>query len=90
MSAAAIIVLIVIAVLGHAMALFWYLAVTRGWPISRRVIYDLPIKPEQIRRELPPGASAGGPMAPGMMPGAQSGQGDDDAPRPGDSGGMYL
>jgi Delta7-sterol 5-desaturase len=52
MSTAAIIVLIVIAVLGHAMALFWYLAVTRQWPISRRVIYDLPIKPEQIRREL--------------------------------------
>ena len=45
---------------------------------------------EQIRRQLPPGASAGGPMAPGMMSGAQSGQGDDDAPRPGDSGGMYL
>ena len=45
---------------------------------------------EQIRRQLPPGASAGGPMAPGMMSGAQSGQGDDDAPRPGESGGMYL
>jgi Delta7-sterol 5-desaturase len=52
MSAGAIIVLVVIAVLGHAMALFWYLAVTRQWPISRRVIYDLPIGREQIRREL--------------------------------------
>ncbi len=52
MSAAAIIVLVVIAVLGHAMALFWYLAVTRQWPISRRVIYDLPIGRDQIRREL--------------------------------------
>ena len=52
MSTAAIAVLIVVAVLGHAMALFWYLAVTRQWPISRGVIYDLPIKPEQIRREL--------------------------------------
>jgi sterol desaturase/sphingolipid hydroxylase (fatty acid hydroxylase superfamily) len=52
MSAAAIIVLVVIAVLGHAMALFWYLAVTRQWAISRRVIYDMPIGREQIRREL--------------------------------------
>lgn len=41
-----------IAVLGHAMALFWYLAVQRKWSISKRVIYDLPIKPQQIRREL--------------------------------------
>jgi Delta7-sterol 5-desaturase len=52
MSTAAIIVLVVIAAIGHAMALFWYLAVTRKWPISRRVIYDLPIGRDQIRREL--------------------------------------
>ena len=44
---------------------------------------------EQIRRQLPPGSSAGGPMAPGMMPGRPE-QGDDDGPRPGDQGGMYL
>jgi sterol desaturase/sphingolipid hydroxylase (fatty acid hydroxylase superfamily) len=44
--------LFVIAVLGHVMALFWYLAVQRQWRISRRVIYDLPIKPQQLRREL--------------------------------------
>ncbi len=47
-----IIVLIVIATLGHAMALFWYLAVTRKWKISERAIYDLPIGEDQIRREL--------------------------------------
>ncbi len=44
--------LLVIAVLGHVMALFWYLAVQRHWSISTRVIYDLPIKPQQMRREL--------------------------------------
>jgi Delta7-sterol 5-desaturase len=44
--------LLVIATLGHVMALFWYLAVTRKWKITKRVIYDLPISREQIRREL--------------------------------------
>ena len=52
MTVAQIVVLLVIAFLGHAMALFWYLAVTRKWRISQRVIYDLPIPKEQIRREL--------------------------------------
>jgi Delta7-sterol 5-desaturase len=52
LSATQIIVLLVIAALGHAMSLFWYLAVTRKWRISERVIYDLPIGKEQIRREL--------------------------------------
>lgn len=40
---------------------------------------------EQIRRQLPPGSS-GGQMSHGMPPG----QTDDDQPRPGDQGGMYL
>lgn len=44
--------LFAIAVLGHAMALFWYTAVKRESKISKRVIYDLPIKPRQIRREI--------------------------------------
>ena len=52
MTLAQIVVLLLIAFLGHAMALFWYLAVTRKWRISKRVIYDLPIPKEQIRREL--------------------------------------
>jgi hypothetical protein len=43
---------------------------------------------EQMRRELPPGSSAGGQMPPGMTPGAAGQSGDE--PRPGDQGGMYL
>lgn len=49
---AEIVLLLIIATLGHLMALFWYLAVTRKWTISERVIYDLPIRTDQIRREL--------------------------------------
>ena len=45
-------VLVLVATLGHAMALFWYLAVTRKWRIAERVIYDLPIGDRQIQREL--------------------------------------
>jgi len=41
-----------IATLGHLMALFWYIAITRKWRICDRVIYDLPIRTDQIRREL--------------------------------------
>jgi sterol desaturase/sphingolipid hydroxylase (fatty acid hydroxylase superfamily) len=44
--------LIAVATLGHAMALFWYAAVERQWKVSRRVIYDLPIRPQQLRREI--------------------------------------
>ncbi|HXY07574.1 MAG TPA: sterol desaturase family protein [Terriglobales bacterium] len=51
-TAAEIVLLLIIATLGHLMALFWYLAVTRKWRISERVIYDLPIRTDQIRREL--------------------------------------
>ena len=43
---------------------------------------------EQMRRQLPPGASAGGQVPPGMA--GRPGESDDDSPRPGDSGGMYL
>jgi sterol desaturase/sphingolipid hydroxylase (fatty acid hydroxylase superfamily) len=52
MSVAEIVTLVAVATLGHAMAVFWYLAVERGWRVSRRVIYDMPIKKEQVRREL--------------------------------------
>jgi hypothetical protein len=41
---------------------------------------------EQMRRQLPPGAS-GTQMPPGMMSGRH---GDEDGPQPGDQGGMYL
>jgi Delta7-sterol 5-desaturase len=47
-----LVLLLIIATLGHLMALFWHLAVTRKWKICERVIYDLPISKEQIRREL--------------------------------------
>ena len=44
--------LLVIASLGHVMALVWYLAGAYNWSIAARTIYDLPISREQIRREL--------------------------------------
>ncbi len=47
---------------------------------------------EQMRRELPPGSSAGGQMPPGMTPGMTPGAAgqSDDGPQSGDQGGMYL
>jgi Delta7-sterol 5-desaturase len=45
-------VLLLIAVLAHALALLLYLVSRRGWKPTRRAIYDLPFKPSQIRREL--------------------------------------
>jgi lathosterol oxidase len=45
-------VLLVIATLGHAMALFWYVANRNEWTICQRTIYDLPISEKQIRQEL--------------------------------------
>lgn len=51
-SAQAIFVLAVIAILGHAMAFLWYLAVNNNLKICERTIYDLPFKKDQIRREL--------------------------------------
>jgi lathosterol oxidase len=47
-----IIVLLIIATLGHVMALIWYLAARDKWRICERTIYDLPIGQEQIRREV--------------------------------------
>jgi Delta7-sterol 5-desaturase len=52
MTAAEIAILLLVAALGHAMALLWYLAVKRHWRIAAHTIYDLPIPAEQIRREL--------------------------------------
>lgn len=43
--------LLLIAVLGHIMALIWYLAATGKWKMCERLIYDLPVDQEQIRRE---------------------------------------
>jgi lathosterol oxidase len=48
---AEIVILLVIATLGHAMALLWYLADRNKWKICERTIYDLPIGAEQLRRE---------------------------------------
>jgi Delta7-sterol 5-desaturase len=47
-----IIALLVIATIGHLMALLWYLAYKRRWKICERTIYDLPINEEQVRREV--------------------------------------
>ncbi len=47
-----IVILCVIATLGHAMALVWYLAVKNNWEMCGRTIYDLPIEGPQIQREL--------------------------------------
>jgi lathosterol oxidase len=48
----AIAALVVIAVLGHVMALFWYVAGRQRWTICSRTIYDIAVSREQIRREL--------------------------------------
>jgi Delta7-sterol 5-desaturase len=47
-----ILILLLIATLGHVMALFWYVADRKKWKICARTIYDLPISKEQIKREL--------------------------------------
>jgi len=47
-----IIVLTLIAVLGHTMAYFWYFAAKANLRICKRTIYDLPFDAGQIRREL--------------------------------------
>jgi Delta7-sterol 5-desaturase len=44
--------LILIATLGHVMALIWYLAAKNKWRICERTIYDLPFERTQIRREI--------------------------------------
>lgn len=52
MTTGVIVILLVIAVLGHAMALLWHVAGKRQWPIVRRMIYTIEVKDAQIRREL--------------------------------------
>src|SRR4051812_17501635 len=47
-----VIALLIVATLGHLMALFWYLADKNKWKVCERTIYDLPISDEQIRREM--------------------------------------
>ena len=44
--------LLLIATLGHLMAVFWYLADKYRWKICERTIYDLPIGAQQIKREV--------------------------------------
>jgi Delta7-sterol 5-desaturase len=51
-SASTIAALVLIAVLGHVMALVWYLAATGKWKLCERKIYDLPVDQAQIRREM--------------------------------------
>jgi lathosterol oxidase len=43
--------LLIVAVLGHAMALLWYVAATRRWRLAQRCIYNLPFGKDQIKRE---------------------------------------
>jgi sterol desaturase/sphingolipid hydroxylase (fatty acid hydroxylase superfamily) len=45
-------ILLLIAVLGHAMAGLWYVAGARKCKLCNRLIYDLPIRARQVRREL--------------------------------------
>jgi Delta7-sterol 5-desaturase len=52
MSKPTLIVLLTIALLGHIMAAVWYVAAKNKWEICRRTIYDLPFRPDQVRREL--------------------------------------
>ena len=44
--------LVVVALLGHTMALFWYLADRRNSRLCRKTIYDVPLPKGQLRREL--------------------------------------
>ena len=39
-----IVVLGLIATIGHAMALLWFVAVEEKWKITEKVVYDMPIK----------------------------------------------
>jgi sterol desaturase/sphingolipid hydroxylase (fatty acid hydroxylase superfamily) len=47
-----LVVLFLIAVIGHAMALFWIYARKADLPISRRAIYSIDISDRQITREM--------------------------------------
>ncbi|MBV2091693.1 MAG: sterol desaturase family protein [Candidatus Thiodiazotropha sp. (ex Ctena orbiculata)] len=45
-------VLVIVALLGHVMALFWHLAEKRDSPLCRTRIYDVPLKKGQLQREF--------------------------------------
>ncbi len=45
-------VLIVVATIGHVMALVWYFADRHQWKMCERRIYDLEISDKQVKREL--------------------------------------
>lgn len=47
-----ILMLFIVAILGHVMAFSWFLADRRNSRLCRKVIYDLPIPKKQIQREL--------------------------------------
>jgi Delta7-sterol 5-desaturase len=52
LTASQIVVIVTVAALGHVMALVWYLADKLKWKVCKRAIYDLPVRSEQLRREL--------------------------------------
>jgi Delta7-sterol 5-desaturase len=52
MTLAVVSVLLLIAILPHALAVFLYLASKHRWKPTQRPIYDLPLKSKQIKREL--------------------------------------
>lgn len=45
-------VLIVVATIGHVMAMIWYFADRHQWKMCERRIYDLEISDKQVKREL--------------------------------------
>ncbi len=45
-------VLVVVATIGHVMAVIWYFADRHQWKICERRIYDLEISDKQLKREL--------------------------------------
>jgi Delta7-sterol 5-desaturase len=47
-----LVTLLIIAALGHALALFWYTAYKNEWAFCGTRIYAVPIKRKQLRREL--------------------------------------
>jgi Delta7-sterol 5-desaturase len=44
--------LLAIATIGHLMAAVWYVAAARKWSVTATAIYDLSVKPAQLKREL--------------------------------------
>lgn len=47
-----IVMLVVIATLGHVMAFIWYAAYRGGWEFCNTKIYNIPIEDKQIKREM--------------------------------------